>query len=132
MCVTLYLFVFINDIISGFNHVAACTCGSFIVIVQGCCPADGHLNCFQPLTLTTKAVKDIHIYIHPIYCCLVPDLCPTLCDPMDCVACQAPLSLGYWSGLPFPSTVVQKFFWDTCGVGGGFVGFQVICVFSCL
>ena len=38
-------------------------------------------------------------------------MCPTLCDPMDCVGCdpmdQAPLSLGffgqeYWSGLPFP------------------------------
>ena len=38
-------------------------------------------------------------------------LCPTLCDPMDCVGCepmdQAPLSMGffgqeYWSGLPFP------------------------------
>ena len=31
----------------------------------------------------------------------------TLCDPMDCIACQAPLSLGfsmqeYWSGLPCP------------------------------
>ena len=30
------------------------------------------------------------------------------CDPMDCVACQAPLSMGfsrqvYWSGLLFPS-----------------------------
>ena len=38
-------------------------------------------------------------------------MCPTLCDPMDCVGCdpmdQAPLSVGffgqeYWSGLPFP------------------------------
>ena len=34
-------------------------------------------------------------------------LCPTLCDPMDCIACQAPLSMGfsrqeYWSGLPCP------------------------------
>ena len=33
--------------------------------------------------------------------------CPTLCDPMDCVAHQAPLSMGfprqeYWDGLPFP------------------------------
>ena len=33
--------------------------------------------------------------------------CPTLCDPMDCVVCQAPLSMGfsrqeYWSGLPHP------------------------------
>ena len=33
--------------------------------------------------------------------------CPTLCDPLWTVACQAPLSMGffmqeYWSGLPFP------------------------------
>ena len=39
---------------------------------------------------------------------LVAQSCPTLCDPMDCTACQAPLSMGfsrqeYWSGLPFPS-----------------------------
>ena len=38
---------------------------------------------------------------------LVTQLCPPLCDPMDCVACQTPLSMGfsrqeYWSGLPFP------------------------------
>ena len=37
----------------------------------------------------------------------VTQLCPTLCNPMDCT--QAPLSMefsrpGYWSGLPFPST----------------------------
>ena len=36
--------------------------------------------------------------------CSVTQLCPTLCDPMDC---QAPLSMGFsrqefWSGLPFP------------------------------
>ena len=35
---------------------------------------------------------------------LIPELCLTLCDPMDC---QASLSmefsrLEYWSGLPFP------------------------------
>ena len=34
-------------------------------------------------------------------------LCPTLCDPVNCIARQAPLSTGfsrqeYWSGLPFP------------------------------
>ena len=34
--------------------------------------------------------------------------CPTLCDPIDREAYQAPLSLGFsrqehWSGLPFPS-----------------------------
>ena len=33
---------------------------------------------------------------------------PTLCDPMDCVAHQAPPSMEfsrqeYWTGLPFPS-----------------------------
>ena len=33
--------------------------------------------------------------------------CPTLCDPMDCIACQASLSVGfprqsYWSGVPCP------------------------------
>ena len=38
----------------------------------------------------------------------VTQSCPTLCDPMDCTAYQAPLSIGfsrqgYWSGLPFPS-----------------------------
>ena len=37
----------------------------------------------------------------------VAQLCPTLCDPMDCSR-QAPLSMGFprqehWSGLPFPS-----------------------------
>ena len=39
---------------------------------------------------------------------LVTKLCPTLCDPMECIAHQAPLSMGfsrqeYWSGLLFPS-----------------------------
>ena len=38
----------------------------------------------------------------------VAQSCPTLCDPMDCVAHQAPLSMEfsrqeYWSGLSFPS-----------------------------
>ena len=39
---------------------------------------------------------------------LVAQLYLTLCDPMDCTAYQALLSMGfsrqgYWSGLPFPS-----------------------------
>ena len=34
--------------------------------------------------------------------------CPTLCDPMDYIAHQAPLSMGFsrqeqWCGLPYPS-----------------------------
>ena len=40
--------------------------------------------------------------------CSVAQSCPTLCDPMDTGARQAPLSMGfprpeYWSVLPFPS-----------------------------
>ena len=40
-------------------------------------------------------------------CAKLLQLCPTLCDPMDCIASQAPLSMGfsrqeYWIGLPFP------------------------------
>ena len=38
----------------------------------------------------------------------VAQLCPTLSDPMDCGAFQAPPSMGfsrqeYWSGMPLPS-----------------------------
>ena len=38
----------------------------------------------------------------------VTQLCPSLCDPMDPIACQAPLSMGFsrqehWRGLSFPS-----------------------------
>ena len=38
----------------------------------------------------------------------VPQSCHTLCDGMDYIACQAPLSMEfsrqeYWSGKPFPS-----------------------------
>ena len=41
-------------------------------------------------------------------CVSVAQLCLTLCGPMDCVARQALLCVGfsrqeYWSGLPFPS-----------------------------
>ena len=41
-------------------------------------------------------------------CVLVTQSCLTLCDPMDYIAHQAPLSMEfsrqeYWSGLPFRS-----------------------------
>ena len=50
------------------------------------------------------------MYIHlSLYCCccLVTKSCPTLCDPVDYIAHQAPLSMGfsrqeYWSGLSCP------------------------------
>ena len=39
----------------------------------------------------------------------VAQSCLTLCDPVDTVSCQAPLSMGFsrqehWNGLPFPSS----------------------------
>ena len=41
-----------------------------------------------------------------VLCCA--ESCLTLCNPMDYIAHQSPLSVGffrreYWSGLPFPS-----------------------------
>ena len=41
-------------------------------------------------------------------CCLVANSCWTLCNPLDYIAHQTFLSMGfprqeYWSGLPFPS-----------------------------
>ena len=39
---------------------------------------------------------------------LVGQSCPTLCNPVDCITHQAPLSMGFsrqacWNGLPFLS-----------------------------
>ena len=50
---------------------------------------------------------------------LVAQSCLTLCNPMECVACQAPLSKGfsrqdYWSGLPFPSPTYTQMYIIKC------------------
>ena len=50
--------------------------------------------------------ENIHS-LEPVCCCLVPKLCPTVCDPKD-YSPPGPSVLGfprqeYWSGLPFPS-----------------------------
>ena len=42
-----------------------------------------------------------------LMCVLSTSVILTLCNPMDCIACQAPLSMGfsrqeYWRGLPCP------------------------------
>ena len=50
----------------------------------------------------------LHSFVFPCCCCyLVAKSCLTLCNPMNCIAHQAPLSMGfpgqeYRSGLPFP------------------------------
>ena len=60
---------------------------------------NGQLLCAAPQTPNILALS-------PTCCCLVADLCPILCNPME--PHQAPLSMAfprqeYWSGLPFPS-----------------------------
>ena len=65
-------------------------------------------------TENTRNIAYLYIYIY-IYACkrvcvLSHFSCVWLCDPMDYIAWQAPLSMGssrqeYWSGLPFPSPV---------------------------
>ena len=59
-------------------------------------------SCIEALTPTVTALGKGTLRR---YCCLITQSCLTLCDPVDCVACQAPLSMGfstqeYWSGLP--------------------------------
>ena len=50
----------------------------------------------------------LHSFVFPCCCCyLVAKSCLTLCNPMNCIAHQAPLSMGflgqeYRSGLPCP------------------------------
>ena len=71
------------------------------------------LTCWFPLVRSLQA-KFIHfegeskIVLSIIMKVKVTHSCPTLCDPIDYIACQAPLSMEfptqeYWSGLPFPS-----------------------------
>ena len=49
-------------------------------------------------------------YYPSLLCVKLLQLCPILSDRMDCIAHQAPLSMGFsrhehWSGLPFPSPI---------------------------
>ena len=48
------------------------------------------------------------MYKYIVMCISVTQSCLTLCDLLDYIAHQAPLSMGfsrkeYWSGFPFPS-----------------------------
>ena len=63
---------------------------------------------FSPGRVCSQLLEASRVPCHTVcFCvCSVTQLCPTLCNPMDCT--QAPLSMefsrpGYWSGLPFPS-----------------------------
>ena len=63
--------------------------------------------------------------------CMCTQSCPTLCHPMDYVAHQAPLSMGfsrqeYWSRLPLPTTgglpdpQIKHSFLESPALVGGF------------
>ena len=63
--------------------------------------------------------------------CVHAQLCLILCHPMDCVACQTPLSRefirqGYWSKLPFrtsgdlPNPGIEPASLEPPALAGGF------------
>ena len=84
------------------------------VTSQEACSIRWHRK-FSPcveLRLSLHEYRIFVLYTKPANCflyinaCSDAQSCPTLCDPMDCVARQVPLSTGfprqkYWSGLPF-------------------------------
>ena len=58
------------------------------------------------MTITVKVY--LNLVVLSLNWIEVSQLCPTLCDPLDYIACQVLPSMGfsrqeYWSGLPFPS-----------------------------
>ena len=62
-----------------------------IYLLVSICQSSTYLPTYLPISVHAKLLQS----------------CPTLCDPMDYIACQAPLSMGfsrqeYWSGLPCP------------------------------
>ena len=59
--------------------------------------------------------------------CSVTQSCPTLCHPMNCIACQAPLSMEfskqeYWIRLPFdlPDAGIEPESLSSPALVGGF------------
>ena len=63
-------------------------------------PRDLHLSTYFP------GPREPGQSLDRCWCCSVAESRPTLCDPVDCIAHQAPLSMGFsrqehWSGLPF-------------------------------
>ena len=58
------------------------------------------------MSMTVLLEREFSLYV--VVTELVAQLCPPLCDPMDCSTPQAPLSMRFsgqenWSGLPFSS-----------------------------
>ena len=79
----------------------------FQVSIEGMItPSDKSQSFLQPQENVNHL--SVHSECHRVCQYMCAHLCLTLCDPMDYIACQATLSMGfprqeYWSGFPFPS-----------------------------
>ena len=62
-----------------------------------CCGAfwDFPIYCDYPLKTLTQAVFPSTPFLQLLPVCVCTQSCPTLCDPMDCVTHQAPLSMEF-------------------------------------
>ena len=94
-------------------------------------------------TAFSLRLNNIHMHMCMCQVCVRAQLCLTLCDPTDCVAHQAPLSMEfsrqeYWSGLPFPSPgdlpnpVIEPEFSCVWQVDSLPVGNTCVCVCVCV
>ena len=116
-----YKFFFSFLYCSGFCHILTWISHGFICSPHPDPPSHlplypiplGHLFLFLGNSERKKYFLSVRkVLLRPkCLCVLVAQSCPTLHDPMDYRAHQAPLSMGfsgqeYWSGLPFPSPSV--------------------------
>ena len=66
----------------------------------------------------------INSFFGQLFYVFPPHVCPTCCDPMGCIACQAPLSVGFsrqeywseWVAIPFSrgSSPPRDWTWVSC------------------
>ena len=65
------------------------------------------LPCAKCFHLSSHVILISPLQSSPTVLCLVPQSCPTLCDPVDCGPPGSSVPRGfsrqeYWSGLPYP------------------------------
>ena len=85
-------------------HMSLCKLWEIVKDSLACCSPWGSQRVGHDLVTEQQLTLMEHSYMSSE----VAQSCPTLCNPMDCVAHQVPLSMEfsrqeYWSGLPFPS-----------------------------
>ena len=74
-------------------------------VIYGTFAFTSTLGIFKLLKIVCKGFT---LWLQYVFVFKSLQLCPILCDPMDCIVRQAPQSMGisrqeYWSGLPLPS-----------------------------